>query len=400
MKFKTILVFLASVLYGFSQDSKNLALTPPMGWNSWNTFALEINEKLIKETADAMVESGLLKAGYNYLILDDGWSAMERDENGKLYGDPAKFPSGMKALGDYIHSKGLKFGIYNCAGDKTCGGYPGSRGHEFMDARTYAEWGVDYLKYDWCNTKKLNAEGAYTTMSNALVATGRPMVFSICEWGHNEPWKWGKDIGHLWRVTGDIDLKWDGVIKHESWTTFGIWTIINMHEGIRQYSGPGHWNDFDMLEVGNGLTDAENRSHFAMWAMLASPLILGNDLRSMDKKTLEILANKEIIGINQDSLGIQGFRLSNENKIEIWVKPLTKNEWAISFVNKNEEPYKVDFNWSAQNISDEINKLNIDFQHKNFKIIDVFKNKQIGDTHKSLKATLDVHDVLMIKLIE
>lgn len=399
-KISFVFALLTIISNSYGQKPDNLVLTPPMGWNSWNTFATAINEQLIKETADAMVASGLLAAGYEYLILDDGWSAMQRNEEGKLYGDPEKFPSGMKALGDYIHSKGLKFGIYNCAGDKTCGGFPGSRGHEYMDARTYAEWGVDYLKYDWCNTKKLNAEGAYQTMANALNATGRPVVFSLCEWGHNEPWKWGKDIGHLWRVTGDIDMQWDGVIKHKTHETFGVWAIINMHEGIREYSGPGHWNDFDMLEVGNGLTDAEDRSHFAMWAILASPLIMGNDLRSMDQKALEILTNKEIIAINQDSLGIQGFRLTNENNIEIWVKPLSKDAWAISFVNMNEEPYSFDFNWSKEKISDDINKRNIDFQNQTYEITDVFKNKRIGDTKESLEVTLGVHDVLMIKLIK
>jgi len=384
----------------YGQKFDNLALTPPMGWNSWNTFATEINEKLIKETVNAIVESGLLEAGFEYLVLDDGWMAMQRDEDGKLYGDPDKFPSGMKALGDYIHSKGLKFGIYNCAGSKTCGGYPGSRGHEYIDAQSYADWGVDYLKYDWCYTEKLNAEGAYMTMRDALYATGRPIVFSICEWGSNKPWEWGKDIGHLWRITGDITNCWDCEIGHGSWSALGIWKIINMRKDIRKYAGPGHWNDFDMMEVGNELTDAENRSHFVMWSILASPLIMGNDVCSVDKETLKTLTNKEVIAVNQDKLGIQGFRFSNEHNIEIWLKPLSNNEWAISFINMNDKPFNLEFDWLKHGIGDDFNRRNIDFRNQTYEIRDLFRHELIGNTTESLKTTLEVHDVLLIKLIK
>jgi alpha-galactosidase len=380
------------------QKLDNLALTPPMGWNSWNTFAADINEKLIKETADAMVASGLLEAGYEYLVLDDGWMAKQRDEDGKLYGDPEKFPGGMKALGDYIHSKGLKFGIYNCAGSKTCGGYPGSRGHEYMDAQSYADWGVDYLKYDWCNTEKLNAEGAYTTMRDALYATGRPIVFSICEWGDNEPWNWGKDIGHSWRVAGDIINCWDCEVGHGSWSSWGIWKIINMRKDIRKYAGPGHWNDYDMMEVGNGLTDAENRSHFVMWSMLASPLIMGNDIRSMDDETLKTLTNKEVIAVNQDKSGIQGLRYCNEDDIEIWLKPLSNDEWAVSFINMNDQPFYLEFDWLKQEMGDDLNTRFIDFHHQSYEIRDVFKHERIANTTEPLQATLEVHDVLLLRL--
>lgn len=393
-----IITFIVMVSNVHGQKFKNLALTPPMGWNSWNTYALDIDENLIKETADAMVELGFLEAGYNYLILDDGWMAMERDSSGRLVGDPNKFPSGMKALGDYIHSKGLKFGIYNCAGNNTCGGFPGSRGYEYIDAKTYAEWGVDFLKYDWCNTEKLNAEGAYMTMRNALYETKRPIVFSICEWGDNEPWKWGKDIGHSWRVTGDIINCWNCEVGHGSWSSWGIWKIINMRKDIRKYSGPGHWNDFDMMEVGNDLTDAENRSHFIMWSMLASPLIMGNDLRTVGNETLKILTNKEIISVNQDMLGIQGFRLSNEHNIEIWVKPLSNNEWAISFVNMNENAYKLEFNWRKHEISDSFTKSKIDFVNENYQIKDLINHKLIGNTTEILDFTIEPHDVLLVKL--
>ena len=381
-----------------AQKFDGLAPTPPMGWNSWNTFATEINEQLVKDIADKFISLGLKDAGYEYIVLDDGWMAKERDANGNLIADPIKFPSGMKALADYIHSKGLKFGLYNCAGSKTCAGYPGSRGFEYQDARLYASWDVDYLKYDWCNTEKLNAEGAYTTMRDALKTAGRPVVFSICEWGDNEPWKWAKDVGHVWRVTGDIINCWDCEVGHGSWSSWGVWKIINMRKDIRKVAGPEHWNDFDMMEVGNGMTDAEDRSHFAMWSMLASPLIMGNDLRSASNETIKTLANKEVIAVNQDKLGIQGFRFSNENDIEIWIKPLADETWAITFVNMSKEPIELDFDWQNHNIGDDVNGKRLDTKAHNYKINDLFNQKKLGDTKKNLKALIGTHDVLMVKL--
>ncbi len=392
----SLMVLAISLVKG--QKSENLALTPPMGWNSWNTFGCDINEELVKGIADAMVENGFRDAGYEYLILDDGWMAMERDEYGRLYGDTLKFPGGMKALGEYIHSKGLKFGIYNCAGFKTCGGYPGSRGYEYIDAQSYADWGVDYLKYDWCNTEKLKAEGAYLTMRDALYATGRPIVFSICEWGDSNPWKWGKEIGHLWRVSGDIINCWDCEVGHGSWSSWGIWKIINMRKDIRKYAGPGHWNDLDMMEVGNDLTDAQNRSHFAMWAMLASPLIMGNDIRNATPDVIKTLSNEGVIAINQDSLGIQAFRFSNENNIETWIKPLTKDDWAIVFVNMNEEEYELEFDWLKHDMGDDIYGRFADFKRNTYTIKDLFNDRKIGDTTKPLKAKIGVHDALMIRI--
>lgn len=391
-----IILFLSISIYAQKRDG--LALTPPMGWNSWNNFGTDINEKLIKETADAMVEKGFVEAGYIYLVLDDGWMAKERNKDGKLYGDPKRFPSGMKALGDYIHSKGLKFGIYNCAGNKTCGGYPGSRGYEFIDAQTYADWGVDFLKYDWCNTEKLNAEGAYITMRDALFKTGRPIVFSICEWGDNKPWEWGKEVGHLWRATGDIINCWDCEVGHGSWSSLGIWKIINMRKDIRKYAGPGHWNDLDMMEVGNELSNEENRSHFAMWSILASPLIMGNDIRNIDKETLRTLTNKEVIAVNQDKLGIQGFRFSNEDQIETWIKPLDNDNWAIVFVNMNDEPVDLKFDWLKHQMGDDINNRFIDFKKDVYQIRDLFNHQNLGDTAKPLQGVIQVHDVLMVKL--
>jgi alpha-galactosidase len=399
MKKNLIILFLITVsLNSFAQKFEGLAQTPPLGWNSWNTFSTNINEQLVKDVADKFVELGLKDAGYEYIVLDDGWMAKERDANGNLIADPVKFPNGMKALADYVHSKGLKFGLYNCAGSKTCGGYPGSRGYEYQDARLYASWDVDYLKYDWCNTDKLNAEGAYMTMRDALKAAGRPIVFSICEWGDNEPWKWAKDVGHLWRVTGDIINCWDCEVGHGSWSSWGVWKIINLRKDIRKASGPGHFNDFDMMEVGNGMTDAEDRSHFAMWSMLASPLIMGNDLRTATPETIKTLSNKEVIAVNQDKLGIQGFRFSNEFNVETWLKPLADGNWAITFVNMNDEPIDFEFDWTKHEIGDDVNGKFLDLKNNIYTIRDLFNHKNLGDTSKKLKTSIGVHDVLMIKL--
>ncbi len=381
-----------------AQKFEALAKTPPLGWNSWNTFATDINEQLVKDIADKFVELGLKDAGYEYIVLDDGWMAKERDANGNLIADPIKFPSGMKALADYIHSKGLKFGLYNCAGSKTCAGYPGSRGYEYQDARSYASWDVDFLKYDWCNTGKINAESAYITMRDALKTAERPIVFSICEWGDNKPWKWGKDVGHLWRVSGDIINCWDCEVGHGSWSSWGVWKIINMRKDIRKASGPGNWNDFDMMEVGNGMTDAEDRTHFAKWSMLASPLIMGNDLRTASKETIKTLANKEVVSVNQDKLGIQGFRFTNENDTEIWLKPLDNDNWAITFVNMSDNPMEINFDWNKHDIGDDVNGKRMDLKNNTFKIRDLFNHKNLGNTSKNLIQKLNSHDVLMIQL--
>ena len=398
MKKALFLLFILASINIQSQKFEGLAKTPPLGWNSWNTFATDINEQLVKDIADKFVELGLKDAGYEYIVLDDGWMAKERDANGNLIADPIKFPNGMKALADYIHSKGLKFGLYNCAGSKTCAGYPGSRGYEYQDARSYASWNVDFLKYDWCNTGKINAESAYITMRDALKAAERPIVFSICEWGDNQPWKWGKDVGHLWRVTGDIINCWDCEVGHGSWSSWGIWKIINMRKDIRKAAGPGHWNDFDMMEVGNGMTDAEDRTHFAMWSMLASPLIMGNDLRTASKETIKTLTNKEVISVNQDKLGIQGFRFTNENNTEIWLKPIENDNWAMTFVNMSDTPMEINFDWNKHDIGDDVNGKRMDLKNNTFKIRDLFNHKNLGDTSKNLIQKLNSHDVLMIQL--
>jgi alpha-galactosidase len=384
-----------------AQKFENLAPTPPMGWNSWNTFGTNINEQLVKDVANIFVEKGLKDAGYQYVVLDDGWMAMERDKMGNLVPDPVKFPNGIKTLVDYVHSKGLKFGLYNCAGAKTCGGYPGSRGHEYQDAMLYASWGVDYLKYDWCNTDKINAESAYMTMRDALYKAGRPMVFSLCEWGDNQPWLWAKNIGQLWRISGDITNCWDCELNHGTWSSWGVMKIVDMHQTkrLRQYSGPNQWNDLDMMEVGNGMTAYEDKSHFALWCMHASPLIMGNDLRSATKETIVTLTNKEAIAVNQDPMGIEGFRFYAENNLEIWAKPLSNGEWAILFLNRGNGVKLVNFDWKLhEKIEDTMKSMNMDFKKDTYKIRDLFAHMDIGTTNEILKRELKEHDVLMLKL--
>lgn len=238
-----------------AQKFEGLALTPPMGWNSWNKFQTNINAQMVIQIADAMVSSGMKDAGYIYIVLDYRWMAMERDSiTGDLVPDPKKFPRGIKVVADYVHSKGLKFGLYNCAGIKTCAGYPGTRGYKYQDARFYASQHVDYLKFDWCYSDGINAKEAYTTMSKALKKAGRPIVFSLCEWGQNKPWEWSAPVGHLWRTTGDITNQFEGTKSFITWSANGVMRILEMQDTLRKYAGPGHWNDPDMLEVGNGMS--------------------------------------------------------------------------------------------------------------------------------------------------
>jgi alpha-galactosidase len=395
-----ILSALFLALHGDLQSQKfdGLALTPPMGWNSWNKFACNVDERLIREIADAMVSSGMKDVGYQYVVIDDCWHG-DRDSLGFIHPDPKRFPSGMKALADYIHAKGLKFGIYSCAGIKTCGGRPGSRGHEYQDALTYAQWGVDYLKYDWCNTAGLNAVGAYTTMRDALFAAGRPIVFSICEWGDNQPWTWAKDIGHLWRTTGDITACFDCEVNHGNWSSWGVMRIVEMRRDLRKYAGPDHWNDPDMLEVGNGMSVNEDRSHFTLWCMLAAPLIAGNDIRGMSKETLEILTNREVIAIDQDSLGVQGFRYNDsQNGVEVWGKPLKNGDWAVCLLNRSLKAQDVSFDWSKNVISDDISKTTLNANETTYSVRDLWAKKNRGSTREKLSANVPSRDVLMLRL--
>ena len=382
----------------YAQKFENLALTPPMGWNSWNTFQTNISEKLVMETVDAIIASGMKDAGYQYIVLDDGWMTKQRDANGNLVPDPKKFPHGMKALINYVHSKGLKFGLYNCAGTKTCAGYPGTRGYEYQDARFYARLGIDYLKYDWCYTDGIEAQEAYRTMSNALRVAGRPIVFSLCEWGENKPWEWAGSVGELWRTTGDIAAVFDGYSEHATWKQTGVMPIIDQQEGLRKYAGPGHWNDPDMLEAGNGMSENEDRAHFSMWCMLAAPLIAGNDVRKMSKATKGILTNKEVIAIDQDKAGIEGFKYKDADSLEVWAKPLQNGEWAICFLNRSHHPVQVNFNWKDELINDNIFKKTLNAKDNNYKIRNLWTKSNEGDTQKPLEALLPSHDVIMLRL--
>jgi len=379
----------------FAQKFEGLVKTPPMGWNTWNTFASNINEALIKETADIMVKNGMRDAGYTYIVLDDTWSAMERDAKGNLVAHPDKFPSGMKALGDDLHSKGFKFGIYNCAGTKTCGGYPGGWGHEFQDALSYASWGVDYLKYDWCNHGTANARDAYTRMRDGLYAAGRPIVFSLCEWGENKPWEWAKDVGHLWRTTGDIMASYDAVQRWEhGWKVILDLqvSLVQPHsgpdDGIGQYAGPGHWNDPDMLEVGrDGLTFAESRAHFSLWCMLAAPLMAGNDVRHMSPEILAVMTDKEVIAIDQDSLGKEGWRFRAEPGREIWVRQLAGGDWAVALLNTGAAPADLSIDFPSMWV----------FEGK-FAIRDLWDKKDVGQNDKVFTKHLASHDVALLRL--
>jgi alpha-galactosidase len=381
-----IFIFAATVGYAGDLAFDDLAKTPPMGWNSWNKFACNVSEALIKEMADAMVSSGMKDAGYEYIVIDDCWQ-VSRDENGDIVPDPKRFPSGMKALADYVHSKGLKFGIYSDAGTKTCQGRPGSKGYEQKDARQYAEWGVDYLKYDWCNTGGMDTRKAYTTMSQALRNAGRPIVFSLCEWGGTKPWLWASGIGHLWRTTGDIQDCWD---CKRPWGGMGVVQIIDLQTELFPYAGPGHWNDPDMLEVGNGkMTTAEYRAHFSFWCLLAAPLMAGNDLRNMTQETKDILMNKEVIAVDQDPLGIQGRKVYDGGAIEIWMKPLSGAARAVILLNRGSEKAPMTVTWEQIGLAPGMEA----------KIRNLWTKSDYATNDKGLFTTLvDPHDVVMLRV--
>lgn len=335
---------------------------PPMGWNSWNTFGCNINETLIRQTADAIVSSGMRDAGYQYVVVDDCWFNPSRDSAGDLQGDPTRFPSGMKALGDYLHARGLKFGLYQVPVDKTCaqyfGAYPGatgSQGHEAQDARQFAAWGVDYLKYDWCSPNgTINDQIAtFATMRDALAATGRPILFSInpnsihAKTGPQRNWG---DVANIWRTTEDITNAWD--TGQTNGYPMGIQNILNINIPLASYAGPGHFNDPDMMEVGRGgLTDTEQRTHFAMWAMMASPLIAGNDVRSMSSATQTILMNQNLIAINQDSLGVQATQISNDGTRRVLAKRLANGDMAVALLNQGSATTTVSTTASAVGLS-------------------------------------------------
>lgn len=386
--------------------SDSLALRPPMGWNSWNVFGKNISEQVIRETADAIVANGLKDAGFEYIVIDDIWHGGRDSVTGILYADSVKFPSGMKALADYVHSKGLKFGIYSDAGTLTCGDMPGSFGYEEKDAQLFASWGVDFLKYDYCycpdlpstNNDYKMAISRYKAMGDALKATGRPILYSICEWGPRSPWLWGKEVGgHMWRTSYDVADIWDKP-RNES-SPIGILTSIDVMANLGRFSGPGGWNDPDMLVIGlnntgyikgGGCTETEYRTQINMWCMFSAPLMIGCDVRNMDTVTRSLLLNKDLIAIDQDELGRQGYRVYSRNGLEAWKKPLSGNRYAIALFNRSEE---------AKNMQATLADLELDGAKK-FDVYDVWKHAGISTQAQSIQAKLQPHESQVFVLTE
>ena len=364
----------------------SLVLTPPLGWNSWNVFHENINEKQIQEIADAMVSSGLKDAGYIYLNLDDNWMDTKRDAQGNLQNNPKTFPSGMKAIADYVHSKGLKFGLYGDRGKRTCHHYnsnwqseSGSNGREVQDAKKLAEWGVDYWKYDNCDSDPSTQEKDYTAMSNALRNSGRDIVFSICMWEYKD---WMPKIANLWRTTFDIGPEWIST----SWYR-GVYEIIDANDKYWQIAKPGHWNDPDMLEVGNkGLSYEEQRSQMTMWSIMAAPIMISSDVRNMSNETKELYLNKDMIAINQDSLGVQGHRVSNVSGKQVWTKPLKNGDIAVALLNNNSSTQTVECNFADIGVEGEV------------EVRDAWKKKDLGAlSHVSVE--LPAHGSALLRLV-
>ncbi|RNC65642.1 glycoside hydrolase family 27 protein [Proteiniphilum sp. X52] len=372
-----------------AQKFDQIARTPPMGWNSWNKFNCDINENIIREIADAMASNGMKEAGYEYVVIDDCWHG-ERDSLGFIQPNPKTFPSGMKALADYVHSKGLKFGIYSSIGEKTCQGRSGSGGREYQDAIQYAKWGVDYLKYDGCSPANCHPEGAIRTISNALKEAGRPVVLSVSPFG--EPWTWAEKTVHMWRMSSDIMNCFDCQKGYGSWFKLGVLQILDETPKYRRYVKPGFWMDVEMLQVGNGLTESQNRAHFSIWAILAAPLMAGNDLREMDEPTLKILTEKEVISIDQDPAGIPGFRYMKVKDLETWVRPLAKGEWAICFLNRGLTSQKHEIDW------DEMFNAKIGMKKGTYSVRNIWEKNNIGTTKNKLTVNVQGEDVVLLRI--
>lgn len=355
-----------------------LAKTPPMGWNSWNYFQGLVDDATVRAIADAMAANGMRDAGYVHVNIDDSWEG-QRDENGTIHPNK-KFPD-MQALANYVHGKGLKLGIYSSPGPKTCSNYEGSYGHEEQDARTFAAWGIDYLKYDWCSAfriyKDSEMRAVYQKMGEALEGSGRPTVFSLCQQGKEEVWKWGPLAGgNIWRTTGDIEDSWKSIAE-----------IGFSQPSLSPYAAPGHWNDPDMLEIGNGgLTLEENRTHMTLWAMLAAPLIAGNDLRTMSSETLAILTNREVVAIDQDLLGQPARRAVRSAAIEIWVRPLSQGDVAVAVFNTADTPSTYSLRWSDFHLSMPTEVRNL------------WSHTRQSDAGMTLAGKLPAHGSLLLRL--
>ncbi len=371
-----------SLSYPAPVKSNGLAKTPPMGWNSWNKFSNRVSDQMVREMADGIVKSGMRDAGYIYVNIDDTWEGAHRDANGNITTNN-KFPD-MKALADYVHSKGLKLGIYSSPGPKTCAGYEGSYQHEEQDAKSYAAWGIDYLKYDWCSASQVydntqpTMAAAYAKMGEALLSSGRHIVYSLCQYGNLDVGEWGERVsGNLWRTTGDIRDTW------QSMSHIGF----DLQPEREKYAGPGHWNDPDMLEIGNGgMTDIEYQTHMSLWSLLAAPLLAGNDLRDMQPNIAAILMNKEVIAVDQDKLGKQGVRVAKEGDLEVWAKPLADGGHAVGLFNRGEGAAKITAKWSD---------LGITGTHK---LRDLWKHEDLGNMVTAYTAEVPSHGVTLIKI--
>ncbi|GAA0249861.1 glycoside hydrolase family 27 protein [Haladaptatus pallidirubidus] len=390
-----------------SKNSGNskLAQTPPMGWNSWNVYSCAVTEEDIRDAADALVETGLRDVGYEYLVIDDCWMADETDSRGRLRPHPEDFPSGIDDLADYVHDRGLKFGIYSSAGTRTCQGYPASLGRERLHAQQFAEWGIDYLKYDNCGDHDgRDAITRYAAMGDALRETDRDIVYSICEWGLNDPWTWGRNVGgHLWRTTGDIVAKWRA---EDDEFGDGLVQIIDRaaEQGSAEYQAPDGWNDPDMLQVGNGpdsgqsqheavtverpFTKAEERTHFSFWCMFSAPLMAGTDLRNLSETTHEVLTNEQAIAINQDPLGIQATRDRVYGSREVWSKRLVDDEAAVVLFNQGEE---------ADEVRTHVDEVNVPVTADRYRVRDLWTDEE-WETDGELSDTVDPHGVTLVRV--
>jgi alpha-galactosidase len=388
--FPIVLTALLGASVTFAQQAR-VALTPPMGWNSWNHFHCGVSEDVVRAQARAMATNGMKAAGYRYVNVDDCWQG-GRDAHGNIQPN-SKFPD-MKGLADYVHSLGLKFGVYSSPGPKTCGGYTGSYGHELQDARTYASWGVDYLKYDWCSASRVyepnQMQAVYRKMSNDLRSTGRPIVYSLCQYGLEQVWRWGASVGgNSWRTTGDINASYTRM----AYIGFG-------QNGLQSFAGPGHWNDPDMLEIGNtmlvpgrngtrrmeGLNVDEDRTQMSLWSILAAPLLAGNDLTTMDPEVLKILTNREVIAVDQDLRGIEGHRIWQQGPLEVWMKPLADGSFAVGLFNRGTGPAQMTVNFRDIGVMGPVT------------VRDLWQHKEMGTFNGSYSAEVSKHGVVMIRV--
>ena len=363
---------------GLRAAEAKLAQTPPMGWNDWYQYECKVTDAIMRAQADALVRSGMKAAGYIYVNIDDCWQG-KRDAQGNIQPN-SNFPD-MKALGDYVHSKGLKFGIYTSPGPKTCAEYEGSYGHEEQDAMTYASWGVDFLKYDWCSAERVyrpeEMQGAYKKMHDAVLRTGRPMVYSLCQYGLEAVWEWGASVGgNMWRTTDDIGG------NYFRWSLFGF-----QHNGLEKYAGAGHWNDPDILQIGIGKTTLdEDRSQMTLWSILAAPLLAGNDLTKMSPEILAILTNPEVIAVDQDRKGIQGHRVWQEGPLEIWMKPLSDGSKAVGMFNRSAGPLPVTLTFTDIGVKGSA------------AVRDLWARKDLGTLRNSYTVDIPKHGAVMLRI--